>query len=129
MTNSPTASPAPTDPDTIRAEIDETRADLGATVDALAAKTDIRGRVQARLADTRVQARQATARATITARGKAGPALEHTRVYTAKARQAATNTSPRTRAISAASAAAVLVLVLVGVRRRRRAVRTPWYRR
>jgi len=128
-TSPPPSSPAPTDPDTIRAEIAETRADLGDTVDALAAKTDVRGRARARLAATRARARQTAARATISARAKTGPALERTRGYTGTVRRTAAESGPRARAVSGAGAAAVLVLVLVGVRRRRRATPTPWYRR
>jgi hypothetical protein len=47
----------PTDPQALRAEIARTRADLGATVEALAAKTDVTGRAKDAVADFTDQAK------------------------------------------------------------------------
>lgn len=41
------------DPDEIRVQIEETRADLGDTVEALAAKADVKAQVKNKLADVR----------------------------------------------------------------------------
>jgi ElaB/YqjD/DUF883 family membrane-anchored ribosome-binding protein len=45
-TNSETGEAPSTDPDEIRREIEETRAELGETVEALAAKADVKTRVK-----------------------------------------------------------------------------------
>ena len=128
----------PADPDALRAEIAETRADLGDSVDALAAKANLRARAKAGVAERRARARQAAARTTISLRAqtgnlraKTGPTLQQGRVYAVKAKQTAAGTDTRTRAASGvgAGAVAVLLAVLVGARRRRRAAQTPWYRR
>jgi hypothetical protein len=139
-TQSPTAEP---DPDTLRQEIAETRADLGDTVDALAAKADVPGRAKTALAERRQtatatagrvtgQVREKAAPVVAQAREKAGPAVAQARVYAVKARDAAAKTSPRTRIGAGGAAGAVLVVALVaaGVRRsRRRAAAARWYRR
>lgn len=46
----------PGDPAEIRREIDATREELGETVEALAAKTDVAGQAKRKLQETRVQA-------------------------------------------------------------------------
>jgi ElaB/YqjD/DUF883 family membrane-anchored ribosome-binding protein len=43
----------PSDPDQIRAEIEETRRELGDTVAALSAKTDVKAQARARITDTK----------------------------------------------------------------------------
>jgi hypothetical protein len=45
------SDPTPTDPAELRAEIAQTRADLGDTVEALAAKTDVSGRARQAASD------------------------------------------------------------------------------
>ena len=42
---------APADPDRLKAEIEQTRQDLGETASALVAKTDVKARVRAKAAD------------------------------------------------------------------------------
>jgi ABC-type transporter Mla subunit MlaD len=44
-------------PEQIRAEIDATREELGDTVEALAAKTDVKAQAKAKVEDTKAQAR------------------------------------------------------------------------
>jgi Protein of unknown function (DUF3618) len=56
----------PSDPQALRAEIDQTRADLGETVEALAAKTDVKAR-----------AKQAASEATDTIEHSVRAALDH----------------------------------------------------
>ena len=48
----------PTDPEQLRAEIAETRAELGATVEALAAKVDVKTRAKNTITDATSRARQ-----------------------------------------------------------------------
>ncbi|GAA3383773.1 DUF3618 domain-containing protein [Cryptosporangium minutisporangium] len=129
---SPTHRPPSTDnPDVLRAEISETRADLGDTVDALAAKTDLRGRAKSRLAERRQAATAAAGRVTTQIRAKAAPAAGQARGYALTAREKVSATSPRTRgsARAAAGAAVLATLILLGLRRRRRRAAAPWYRR
>ena len=45
--------PAPTEPDALRAEIEQTRMELGETVSALAAKVDVKSRAQEKVAQVR----------------------------------------------------------------------------
>ncbi|MEA2167347.1 MAG: hypothetical protein QOF76_647 [Solirubrobacteraceae bacterium] len=45
-------------PDEIRADIDQTREDLGDTVEALAAKTDVKGQAHAKVEDIKDNVRQ-----------------------------------------------------------------------
>ena len=47
----------PTDPDQLRGEIAEAREELGETVEALAAKADVKGRAQDKVDEQRAQAR------------------------------------------------------------------------
>ncbi|MEU7934245.1 DUF3618 domain-containing protein [Micromonospora echinofusca] len=72
---------ASSDPDRIRADVEATRAELGATVQALAARTnvrdralEIRGRARGRLTDSAQVLRDRTAKAVRTARPKTGGA-------------------------------------------------------
>ncbi|MFI7072632.1 DUF3618 domain-containing protein [Micromonospora sediminicola] len=132
MTTSP-----PADPRQIRAEIEQTRADLGATVEALAAKTDLKARAKHSLDDTvgatrdridalRTRAAQATDTVvdelTAAAVSVAGtPAAQ--RLGVAKQRIVEASRRPQTRRAAkrnaAVTAAALLVAVAVVARRRR----------
>ncbi len=47
------ASVEPADPDQIRAEIEQTREELGETVAALSAKTDVKAQAKARIEETK----------------------------------------------------------------------------
>jgi type VI protein secretion system component VasF len=52
---------AEVDPAVLRAEINRIRSELGETLAALAAKTDVKARAREAVADTRVRAREAAA--------------------------------------------------------------------
>ena len=56
--NAKTAAPSAKDPDALRAEIAEIRAELGDTVEALAAKTDVKAQAQAKVEQTKQQVRE-----------------------------------------------------------------------
>jgi hypothetical protein len=120
--------PAPSDPDTLRVEIEETRADLGDNVDALAAKADVPGRVKSRIAARREAANRASAQARV----KTAPAAAKARAYATKARSTATGSSLPARIAAGSAAAAGVILALARQRQqrqRRRAAQAPWYRR
>ncbi|WP_433363259.1 DUF3618 domain-containing protein [Actinoplanes sp. CA-142083] len=68
------------DPQQLRAEIEQTRADLGETVEALAAKTDIKSRAKEAASD-------ATERAKVAASDAAGRAKEAATDAVGKARE------------------------------------------
>jgi len=53
----PMSRVAPTDPQELRAEIQRTRAELGQTIEALAAKTDVKARAKGAVADAADSAR------------------------------------------------------------------------
>jgi hypothetical protein len=53
----PNGHSAPLDVAALRAEIAQTRADLGATVEALAAKADVKARAQEAVADAKLRVR------------------------------------------------------------------------
>ncbi|WIM99864.1 DUF3618 domain-containing protein [Actinoplanes oblitus] len=62
-------NPSP-DPDQLRSEIEQTRAELGETVEALAAKTDVKGRAQRRVREEVETAKERVAQAASTAGDK-----------------------------------------------------------
>ncbi|MFI6134227.1 DUF3618 domain-containing protein [Micromonospora sp. NPDC051141] len=62
----------PTEPQQLRAEIAQTRADLGDTVEALAAKTDVKARAKAGVEDAAAQARKKITTAAGRIEGAAG---------------------------------------------------------
>jgi Protein of unknown function (DUF3618) len=119
-----TDSTTPTDPEKLRAEIAETRAELGATVQELAAKTDVKARAKNAVDDTTARMREKLSGVKDQAGQAAGAVAE--RASTAKQQLADSDLpAPMRRplplaAIGAAAVAAVVVLVLVA--RRRRAV-------
>ncbi|MEV6846270.1 DUF3618 domain-containing protein [Actinoplanes sp. NPDC051411] len=110
-------SDTPTDPQALRSEIAATRADLGDTVEALAAKADVKTRAKGAIGDAAGQARQKLASASDRAAQAAG-ALTETAV------SAKDQLPPQVRRplpwalIGAVAAVAGLVVVLV---RRKRA--------
>lgn len=57
MSTAEDAQPEPESPEAIRADIDETRAELGDTVEALAHKSDVKGRAEERIAGIKQDAR------------------------------------------------------------------------
>jgi hypothetical protein len=119
---------APTDPDELRAEIARTRADLGATAQALAAKADVKARAKEAAADRAGRAKEAAAeaagRAKVAAAEAAGRAkgqLVTVQVQAAdrfapvRQRVAATSRNPAVRrALPPAAVAAVCAVLIAG---------------
>ena len=52
------ASTPPSDPDTLRRDIEKTRSDLGETVEALSQKADVKGQVRDKVEEGKVQLRE-----------------------------------------------------------------------
>jgi hypothetical protein len=72
--SAPAAVPPADDPDAIRADIEATRADVGDSVDALAAKADVKARAGDKAAAARRRVRDTAQRANRTVRSRPGPA-------------------------------------------------------
>jgi ElaB/YqjD/DUF883 family membrane-anchored ribosome-binding protein len=100
------------DTEALRAEIAQTRAALGDTVQALAAKADVKARMRESAAQTTARFRQRAAETTAQLRGQATHA-------SAEARRAPVSWAPVPWAAMAAGAVAAVLAVLV-LRRRRR---------
>lgn len=118
MTNSET----PTDPQQLRAEIERTRAELGETVQELAAKADVKSRAKQAVGDAAGRARQRLAgvqeqatQAAGTVAGKASAA----RRQLADSDLPASVRRPLPLAAIAAGAAALIITVVAVARRRR----------
>jgi uncharacterized protein YjbJ (UPF0337 family) len=117
-----TSSDTPTDPQQLRAEIEQKRAELGQTVQDLAAKADVKARAKQAVGDATGRARQKLTGVTDHAAQAAGAVKE--KASTAKQQLADSDLPapirrPLPLAAIAAAAAAVIVTVVVVVRRRR----------
>jgi hypothetical protein len=110
----------PRDPDALRAEIARTRDELGATVEALAAKADVKARAHESVEHAKVRVREGVAQAKVTAvyagRELRADPVGQLKVATDKARRSIT-TNPSPWAVAAAF---IALAVFVGYRRRRR---------
>ena len=58
MEAAPESADLPNDPEMLRAQIDETRAELGDTVEALAGKADVKGQIKETVEDKKEQVRE-----------------------------------------------------------------------
>lgn len=110
----------PTDPDALRAEIERTRSQLGQTVEALAAKADVKARAHETVEQAKLRVRESVEQAKVSAvyagrELKADP-VGQLRVATVKVRRSVT-TNPSPWAVAAAF---IALAVFVGYRRRRR---------
>jgi serine/threonine protein kinase HipA of HipAB toxin-antitoxin module len=115
-------SQTPTDPQQLRAEIEQKRAELGDTVQQLAAKADVKARAKQAVGDAAGKARQKlagvkdqTAQAVGTVKEKAGTAQQQL----ADSDLPAPIRKPLPLAAIAAATAAVIVAFVVLIRRRR----------
>lgn len=116
----------------LRSEIEQTRADLGETVEALAAKADVKARAQEKVADVKARAAEAAAEAKDKAREKAqhvadsGKVLVHDlredpAVTTKRAADRVRTSVQQKPKQWAVAAAALLAFAALVVRKRRRA--------
>jgi uncharacterized protein DUF3618 len=108
---------ATTDPDVLREEIAQTREELGDTVEALAAKADVKGRARDRAEELKAQARARRAQAVQALRTQA----DHTKRATGSAAQSAR----RQPAVPLGAAGAAVAIVVVFLLRRRLTARGP----
>jgi len=111
----------PTEPQRLRNEIEETRADLGETVQALAAKTDVKARAKNAVGDATDQAKDKLAAARDRAAQAAGAVAET--AASAKDQLAQGQVPPQMRRPlpwAALAGVAVLIGVVVVLVRRRR---------
>jgi len=110
----------PADPQELRGEIAQTRADLGETVEALAAKTKVKARAKQTAGDVADQAKQKVAAAT----GRAAQAVGELTETAVSAKERLEDQVPPTMRrplpwAAFAAAAALVGGVIVLVRRRR----------
>jgi hypothetical protein len=80
---------APDDPEQLKAEIEETREQLGDTVDQLTAKADVKGRAQSKAADLTDRAKAKTSHARLQAAVQADSVRSQLAATTATAREQA----------------------------------------
>jgi hypothetical protein len=133
----PATEAAPADPELLREEIAQTREELAETVQALAAKADVKGRARDKVAGLKDSAQDKVTQVAETARSRSDPLAEQVLLRTAEARgKAASVLSPEARRATADAARAVgqrpelllgalaVLLAVLGVRQRRRARRT-----
>ncbi|BEL04264.1 hypothetical protein Q0Z83_024550 [Actinoplanes sichuanensis] len=119
------------DPQQLRSEIAQTRADLGSTVEALAAKTDVKARAKQSAAELAERGREQLAATgdKVAATAEAvkdkivsgtAPVQQHARTATSKAASAARDPKVRSTAVPVAAvalAAAGVILIVRGSRR------------
>jgi len=111
----------PSDPDALRREIAETREQLGDTVQALAAKVDVKAQARRKVAESKEQARQKVAEGTELARQRVAEGRETLLATTQRARQTALEAyrdQPGTVVGGATAAVGTLVLYLIWRARR-----------
>ncbi|MFG1928391.1 DUF3618 domain-containing protein [Cryptosporangium sp. NPDC048952] len=108
------------DPDQLRAEIAEIRADLGDTVEALAAKADVKAQAQAKVEQTKQQVRDKVETTKVQLDSLKAKAAERTEVSRVKAqastergKQALSRYAPWPQ-VAAGAAATVVALVIGG---------------
>ena len=106
------------DPDVLREEIRQTRADLGETVQALAARADVKARAKEQVEQTKQRVRQSAVQATERLKGQATQVV-HSAVASAEDASQHARRNPIPWA-SVAAAGVALVVVLLVVRSRRR---------
>jgi len=83
------ASASPDDAEELKAKIEQTREQLGRTVEQLAAKTDVKARAQAKVTDLTQRAKDTTSRLRRQAAVRADSARSQLAAYSASVRQSA----------------------------------------
>jgi cell division septum initiation protein DivIVA len=123
-----TPDPVPDDPQALREEIQQTRKDLGDTVEALAAKADVRARTREKAADVKAQAKDKAAETADRVQAKASELKEQAAAVAQKvteatpepARQAAAQAASTVRQWRGPILAAAAFVLLAGWRRGRK---------
>jgi ElaB/YqjD/DUF883 family membrane-anchored ribosome-binding protein len=107
-------SKRPTDVETLRQEIAQTRAELGETVQALAAKADVKARLQETADDAKARVREGLQNAAVEAKSAAAAAPER-----AQAMAVRTGRAIRSNPVPFVVAAGAVALVVLFIRWRR----------
>ena len=110
----------PQTPEALAADIERTRQELGETVEALVAKTDVKARARHRAAEVTANLRGKARTAVERARDEARDAKHKAREAKAKAAGHTSATGGRVYGAAAAAVTAVLIVTWLAVRRRRR---------
>jgi ElaB/YqjD/DUF883 family membrane-anchored ribosome-binding protein len=115
MSDTDTPTPTPDrdrSPEEIRADIEETREEVGDTVEALAAKTDVKGQAQQRIADVKQNLHDKREELTAKAKSSSPPAAQQGgQKLVAKVQD-----NPTPYAIGGAAVAGLLIGRLIGRR-------------
>jgi hypothetical protein len=107
----------PTEPEALRRDIEQTRAGLGETVEALAAKADVKARAQGAVDDVKHRVHEAADEA----RERVQEAVDTVAYQMGKQREkVAAVLSPPARVAIAAALAGLIALVVIRQMRRRR---------
>lgn len=122
-----TNNTTPTDPEQLREEIAQTRAELGETAAALAAKADVKARTKDAAADARARAAQAAtdararaAQAAAEAKDRAAQELALTQQQLKNRDVASVARRPAPMIVLVAAASGIAALAIVLIRRARR---------
>ncbi|MEO5874438.1 MAG: DUF3618 domain-containing protein [Streptosporangiaceae bacterium] len=113
----------------LRADIEETRQELGDTVDALAAKADVKARAQDGVDQVKAGAQDAVDHAKTGAQDAAAAAKDKSSEYVERVRLYVVDpdNAAKVKGAGVAAAGTAVIAVLVAVRRRRNArPQTPW---
>jgi hypothetical protein len=115
--NGSNGTPAKPSVEELRAEIQQTRADLGETVQALAAKADVKARAKDQVEQTKLRVKAQAADAAGRVRDVAATATGKVRAATAQATDQISDTDPREVAaeVRARTGQVPLTLVFAGV--------------
>ena len=111
-----TNNTTPTDPEELREEIAQTRAELGETAAALAAKADVKARTKDAAADARARAAQAAAEA----KDRAAQELALTQQQLKNRDVASVARRPAPMIVLAAAVSGIAALAIILIRRARR---------
>ncbi|MGC4807279.1 DUF3618 domain-containing protein [Micromonospora sp. DT233] len=107
------------DTEALRAEIRRTRVELGETVEALAAKADVKARLRTSAEQAKERMREQTAQTVARVRGQAAQGVEAARDRTGPVVQSGLRAGPAPwAAIAAGAVATVIVLLIIRGRRR-----------
>jgi ABC-type transporter Mla subunit MlaD len=106
MSESADQAGPPSDPEQLKTEIEQTRQQLGDTVDQLAAKADVKGRAQAKAADLTQQAKDTAAQVKKQAAARADQVKQQAATTAGQVKQQASTTTGQVKeqAVSVAGA-------------------------
>jgi hypothetical protein len=119
MTSTSGNGRGPVDPETLRAEIRRTRAELGETVQALAAKADVKARARESVSQARQRVRERAEHAVDVVRGQAGSPPGPVRATAYDVGGLVNRNSVPLVALLGAAAAVVVVLIVIRGRNNR----------